>query len=104
MTMPADFVERGGFAETGDIGVFRSPFDMLRTNGLFSAPKMIHAPDAPNFLVSQLAVGAVNELSELAGVDEKRFAAAIAEPVIFLLAGEDPHNRGDLGRVKKLAR
>ena len=54
-------------------------------------------------LVGQLAVGAVDELAELAGVDEEHLAAAVTERAVLAIAREEPQAGGDLGRVEELA-
>ena len=64
---------------------------------------MVRLSDAPNFLVGQLAVSAVRHAAELAGVDEKNLAAAIAVFAVFLVTSKEPETRGNLCRVKELA-
>ena len=42
--------------------------------------------------------------AQLAGVDEQRLAAAVAEAAVLLVAGEEPEADRDLRRVEELAR
>src|SRR4030095_16977484 len=76
---------------------------MLRTNGFFSTPEVIHPCDAHDLFVSKLAMGTVNKLPELASINEQNFAAAVAEAMIFLIAGEKPQAGRNLRRIEELA-
>src|SRR5262249_544309 len=99
-----DVFERCAFAETRDVFVGRSPFDMLRTNGFFSAPQVIHASDARDLLICQFAVSAVYHAAQLADVDEEHVAATIAELTVLLVAREEPEASWNLRRIEKLSR
>src|SRR5437762_2979745 len=77
---------------------------MLRANGLFSSPEVIHARDAGDLFVREFTVGAVHHAAELAGVYEEYVAAAVAEAAVLLVARQEPQACRDLRRVEELAR
>jgi hypothetical protein len=64
---------------------------------------MVHSRDAANLVISQLAMDPVNEMPELAGVDEEDFAASIAVFVILFISGQEPKAGRNLSRVEELA-
>ena len=55
-------------------------------------------------LVGQFAVDAVNQRAHLAGVDEERLPAPVAEAAVLFVLGKEPEADGNLRRVEKLAR
>ena len=65
---------------------------------------MVGAGDLGDVLVGQFAVDAVDQRAQLAGVDEQRLAAPVAEPAVLLVAGEEPEADRNLRRVEELAR
>ncbi len=83
-------------AEAGHVGVL--------ARVLVAAPGVVGAGDLRDVGVGQLAVHAVDHRAELAGVDEERLAAPVAEAAVLLVAGEEPEADRDLRRVEELAR
>ena len=67
--MRGDFGGGGGFAEAGDVFVFARAF--------FSPPRVIGGGDVVEVGVGQLAVDAIDEGAEFAGVDEEPLAAPV---------------------------
>ena len=85
-----------GLAEAGHVGVL--------ARVLVAAPGVVGAGDLRDVLVGQLAVHAVDHRAQLAGVDEERLAAPVAEAAVLLVAREEPEADRDLRRVEELAR
>ena len=95
VSVRADFVERGAFAEAGDV--------LVLVGALGAAPGVVGVGDAAQLVVAQVAVGAVEHMAEFAGVDKEYFAASVAQ--LFgraAAAGEEPEAGGDLGGVEEL--
>ena len=72
-------------AEAGHVGVL--------ARVLVAAPGVVGAGDLRDVVVGQLAVHAVDHRAELAGVDEERLAAPVAEAAVLSCRG-----RGTTGR------
>ena len=64
---------------------------------------MIGTRDASDLFIRQFAMRAVDHDTELARVDEKDLAAAVAVFVVFRIASEEPEAGGNLCGVKELA-
>ncbi len=121
--MLCDFSGRGGFAEAGNVGVLRScifwqlNFRLCRfppPNRVVAPPLMVGPDNLLNVLLGEFTVNAVDKRAHLAGVDEERFTAAVAEAIGDaavgvgdfaggLAAGEEPEADGDLGAIEELA-
>ena len=76
---------------------------VLRFAVLVAAPGVVGAGDLGDVFVGQLAVDAVDERAELAGVDEQGLAGPLAEFSVLLVAGDEPQADGDLRAVEQLA-
>ena len=94
-----DFFQRGRFAEAG--------FVFINARIFLATPGVVGAGDLGDLLVGQFPVGAVDERSHLAGVDEEGLAVAGAECLAINLAGtlaarEKPQAGGDWRGVEQL--
>src|SRR5579864_3539367 len=74
----ADVLQRGAFAEAGRVGI--------HARVLVAAPGVVGAGDLRDVGIRQLAVYTVGHGAELAGVDEQRLAAPVAEAAVPLVA------------------
>src|SRR6266481_861923 len=91
-----DFIKRGRLAKASIICVF--------TSALFPSPCVVSSSNASDLFVCQVAVDAVCQHTELAGVDEQGLAFAIRELAVFLVFGQKPQTSRNLRSVKKLRR
>jgi hypothetical protein len=90
-----DVVQRGRLAEAGHVLVTPSlALPRLRGRGGVgvAAPGVVGIGDAGNVVAGQFAVYPVNQCAQLAGVNEERLAAAVAET---LTPGPSPTGRGE---------
>src|SRR3990172_1765598 len=74
----ADLVQGGGFAEAGDIFIPLTPA-LSHTGRSFAAPSVVGVGDPGDIVIGQVAMDAIDQCAELAGVDEQSLAAAIPE-------------------------
>jgi hypothetical protein len=79
----ADVIERGTLAEAGDVFVPR-----LAT--LVAAPSVVSVGDLLDVNLGRFAVDAIDQRAQLASVDEQHMAAAVAEPAVLLVVGQEP--------------
>ena len=101
MAVFANFFERGGFAEAGNIRVIAC--------FCLAAPGVIGFGNFPDFFVGEFAPGAVYQHAHLAGVDKEHLPAPIAQFVfqhkaIAAVFSQDPQTSRNLCGVKKLPR
>src|SRR5680860_1270445 len=93
-----DLIQRGALAECRDILVLASI--------LLTSPSVVRVGDLGDVFFGQFAVGAVDEVAHLAGIDEKRLAVAGAKAALLvnaLVAGQEPEADGDRRSVEELA-
>ena len=90
-----DFCSGGGFAEAGEVGVFARAF--------VSAPGVVGGDDFLEVGVGQLAVDAVDEGAEFAGVDEEGVFAAVASFAVVFVFRQEPQADRNLRAVEELA-
>lgn len=96
VSVRADFVERGAFAEAGHVFVLFGAFG--------AAPGVVGVGDAAEVVGAEVAVCAVEHVAEFARVDKEYFAAAVAELFVGAsAAGEEPEAGGDLGGIEELS-
>src|SRR5215213_7333420 len=96
VAMLTNVVELRCFAEAGHIGVL--------ARVLVTAPSVIGAGDLREILIGELAMYPVYQGAHLAGVDEERLAAPVAEAAVLLIARQEPQADRDLRGVEELAR
>ena len=94
--MLADLIRRRALAEAGDVGVALtlSLSGEDRGIGSLSSPSVVGVGDEGDVLLGQVAMGAVDQVAHLAGVDEEDCAPAVAMFAIAATPGEEPEQAG----------
>ena len=95
MAVRRDFGGAGRLAEARDVFVFARAF--------LSPPRMVGRHDLLNVSVCQLAVDAVDQRSQLSGIDKQRLALAFAAFGLGFVLRQKPQANRDLRAVEQLA-